>query len=420
MAKTTEVATKATVWLSRLVVGGAFTFSGLAKGIDPWGTFYKIQAYFGALGLPADMDALALTGALMLSGVEFLCGAMVLLGCYRRVAAWVASAIMAVMLPVSLWLAIANPVSDCGCFGDALVISNWGTFWKNVLLSAGCVWLLMRNRRVIPLIAPSLQWIACVASIVAILCTEWIGYRYQPPVDFRPFKVGTPLFGEEVTDGGSGFTFIYRKGDIVREFGEDDELPDESEGWEFVERRAKNNDTRAQSASHELRLWDEKGAEDLTEEEAPVQADAIVIVIPSLRGLSVAESWKLNELYDLAEGEGVDMVAVTSGTENDIADWRDLSLAEYPIYTSEDTLLKEVARGNPAVVYLRDGKILWKTTLKSIDGRRLDGRADEASEKELSSLYEDMGPWWKGIMGCYVSLLGVLIGLGLIFRRRWY
>lgn len=409
--------TTLTVWLARIVVGGAFTLSGIAKAIDPWGTYYKIEAYFSVWGWTEGSGSLALASALLLSLVEFLCGTMVLTGSYRRFSVWGTSLIMAVMLPLSFWIMVANPVSDCGCFGDFLVISNTATFVKNVVISAGCVWLLMRNSRVAPLINPYLQWIGVVASMAAVIGVEWIGYRVQPVVDFRPYKTGTELFGSEVTEGGSGFVFIYSKDGREIEIGDSDPVPSEEEGWKFVGRREKASLASASAADRpELRLWDENGVEDLTEEVAPTDGEALVAIIPKMSDVSVAVSWKLNELYDMAGRRDAEMIAVTSATEREIDEWRDLSLADYPIYTAEDTQLKEVARGNPAIVYLRDGKIVWKTTLAAIDSRRIDGRSDDASEEDLAALGTEVAPWWSLIGGCYVAVMGVLIVLS-IWRR---
>ena len=403
------------VWVARILVGGTFTLSGLTKGIDPWGTFYKIEAYFNAWGWSTDTGALALTVAILLSMVEFTCGMMVLTGCYRRVSVWCALLIMAVMLPLSFWIMVSNPVSDCGCFGDFLVISNTATFVKNLLLGVGCVWLLMRNTRVSPLVNSYLQWIAVTASLAAILCVEWIGYRVQPVVDFRPYKIGTALFGGDSGEGVSGFVFVYSKDGREVEIGETDSIPSEDDGWKFMERRQKESHRQASGIVRpELRIWDEEGVEDMTDEDAPTEGDAIIAIIPKLSDVSVAVSWKLNELYDNARRHDVEMIAVTSATPMDIDEWRDLTLADYPIYTAEDTQLKEIARGNPAIVYLKTGKIEWKTALTAIDSRRIDGRTDDASEESLINLGVDVVPWWQGIGGCYIAVMVVLISATLM------
>lgn len=414
--------TSLTVLAARLVVGGTFTFSGLAKAIDPWGSLYKFEAYFAAMRLPGWMtgEAMALFGSVALSAIEFLAGVMLLTGCYRRVSSWIGCAIMTVMLPLSLWIAVADPVSDCGCFGDALIISNWATFAKNLVLMAGAVWLVMRNRALEPLINRYLQWLGFLASMAFILTVEWLGYQHQPVVDFRPYPVGTELFADGDGDAGDsdgGMIFVYRRGDEERTFGVDDTLPDESEGWTFVERRSATPDTRHAGAEHEgLRLWDEAGDEDVTDVVAPVEGEAAVVVMPMLSGVSISSSWKLNSLYDRMEASGGDMIAVTMATPDEIAAWRDLSLAEYPIYTAEDTALKEVVRGNPGIVALRDGRIQWKGALTAIDSGRLDGRIDEDAAFRLDTLRVDDTGLWRALRVTWLCTMSMLAALSWFWR----
>lgn len=126
--------TKAIVVLCRLVVGAVFVFSGFVKGIDPWGSFYKFSEYFATFGMQG-MENVALFGAFAVAVVEFVLGVSVLLGAFRRGGVLLTGMMMLVMLPLTLYLALTDVVPDCGCFGDAVVISNWATFWKNVVLT---------------------------------------------------------------------------------------------------------------------------------------------------------------------------------------------------------------------------------------------------------------------------------------------
>ena len=120
-------ATKALVVLCRLVVGAVFVFSGFVKGVDPWGSFYKFSEYFAAFGMQG-MENVALFGAFAVAVVEFVLGVSVLLGAFRRGGVLLTGLMMLVMLPLTLYLALTDAVPDCGCFGDAVVISNWTTF----------------------------------------------------------------------------------------------------------------------------------------------------------------------------------------------------------------------------------------------------------------------------------------------------
>lgn len=142
-------------WIVRFLVGGVFIVSGVVKGIDPWGSFYKITEYLLAMHIPvSELGNSVLILTFMLFSVEFVVGLSLLTGCFRKAAPIIAALFMLVMLPLTFWIAIADPVSDCGCFGDFIVISNWATFIKNVLLSIGVLWLLQFNRLAGCLISP--------------------------------------------------------------------------------------------------------------------------------------------------------------------------------------------------------------------------------------------------------------------------
>lgn len=360
-------------WLMRIIVGATFTVSGLAKAIDPWGSYYKMQDYLAALHIPLEeWGNSVLVLCFFLFSLEFVVGVSLLLGCCRKAVPILTALVMLVMLPLSLWIAVADPVADCGCFGDFLIISNWTTFFKNLLLCGAVVWLLKFNRCVPCLINPYLQWMALVAMAAYISIVGFVGYREQPMIDFRQYKVGTRLLasGEESPVFVPVYEFVYSKDGVEKSFGEDDELPDASEGWTFVRRVEKEfvkNEIADQSdvAVADFRIWNVDSSEDVTESVEEYD-EQLILFIPDILTLSMADSWKINTLYDVAVANGMGFFAVASGNPDDIEQWSDLSSGQYPVYTAEDTSIKELVRGNPGLVYLHDGIIRWKTALSSI------------------------------------------------------
>jgi len=353
-----------------VVTGAVFIFSGFVKAIDPWGSFYKFEEYIAALGIPM-LSTLLLTGVFALCAFEFLIGIFLLFGCYRRSTPVVALAFMCVMLPLTAWIAIANPVSDCGCFGDYIIISNWATFWKNVILTAIIIWLVKFNRKCYTAISPAFQWMAVVLSLAFVLTVSLRGYLSQPMLDFRAYKTGTELVAsEDGVDSGEDFRFVYEKDGVRKEYGVDDELPSEEDGWTFVERRDISPDVQVlkdKKSDKTFRIWDRNGEEDLTSDVINKDGNMLLLMIPELPAVSPATTWKINALYDWCERQDVEMIAVVSATSNQITDWEDLSMPRYEIYTCDDTTIKEVARGNPSVVYLEKGMIVWKSTLNALD-----------------------------------------------------
>lgn len=226
----------AVVWILRIVIGAVFILSGFVKGIDPWGSVIKISEYFTVWGLDIPRSLIA-CAAFALGAYEFVWGFLLLLGCYRRVSVWALSAMMAFMLPLTLYIAIASPVDDCGCFGDFLIISNTATFIKNLFISAGLICLILSNTKVSGAFIPYIQWIVGGLVTIYILTIELYGYNVQPLIDFRQYSIGTSLIPSESDDEDSGTTvyeFTYSKDGEERTFTIDS-LPDST--WTFVSRR---------------------------------------------------------------------------------------------------------------------------------------------------------------------------------------
>lgn len=402
-------------WLCRIIFGSTFLYSGFVKAVDPWGTFYKFTEYLNALGIDL-VPNIILSGVFGLCAIEFIIGLCILIGCYRKSAPIAGGLIMAVMLPLTLWIAIKDPVADCGCFGDALIISNWATFWKNIFLSALVIWLIKHNKHAYALITPALQWIAIVISIAFISVILFYGYFRQPLIDFRPYPVSETLISEDEEDD-TKFVFVYSRNGILKELNEEDELPSEEDGWEFVERKEINNPSENSSSnSHKtFRIWDETGDHDMTETAITGEGKQLILLIPDLATVSPATTWKINLLNDKAAENDIDMIAAVAGNSELINEWTDLSMPQYDIYIAEDTAIKEVARGNPAIVYLENGIIEWKTSLNSLDAEEF---GSEDGMKKLTEELNNNMTILKASSFLYISLLAFLIALSFLPRLR--
>ena len=358
--------------LMRLVVGGVFIFSGFTKAIDPWGTSYKITDYLTAMGLE-EWAATALFIAVALAALEFILGIQLVLGAYRRSAPIVSLLLMLVLTPLTLWLAITDAVPDCGCFGDALHLSNWATFGKNLLLLLGVVYLLMFNKSVRGIYGPAVQWIVTALSFAFIMAIAYYGYFVQPLIDYRPYPVGTRLVADdelETDESDDEFIFIYSKDGEEHEFTIDS-LPDEEDGWEYVTRYHARRPhgkiiIRNGDGSNGIAIHDMEG-NDVTIDVLGDNRRTVLLLFPAPDKVGVVNSFALNELNDAALVAEANVVGLTPASQEQIEAWQDLSMASYPFYHMDDSELKMVARGNPAVVYLEDGIIKWKRTLSSLD-----------------------------------------------------
>ncbi len=359
--------------LMRLTVGGVFIFSGFTKGVDPWGTCYKITDYMNALGL-TEWTGTALFVAVALAVIEFVLGVTIAVGAYRRGGPILALILLLVMTPLTLWLAVTGAVPDCGCFGDALHLSNWATFGKNVLLLLGVIYLLAFNKALRGVYGPAVQWIVLALSFTFITAIAYFGYFTQPLIDYRPYPEGTRLVSSTVEDSDESeedFIFIYSKNGEEHEFTIDS-LPDEEDGWEFVTRyHARRPHARVimrnGNATGGIAITDEEG-NDVTLDVLADSRRTVLLLFPDLPQVGVVNSFSLNELNDAALVAQADVIGLTPASTQEIEHWKDISMASYPIYNMDDSELKMIARGNPAVVYLEDGVIKWKRTLSSLDG----------------------------------------------------
>ncbi len=382
---------KIIVWALRLITGATFIFSGFAKTVDPWGFIYKIQDYLAAWSLDWLPRQVLLCVAIGIAMLEFVSGVMLLLGCMRRASVWVLSLMMAVMLPLTFYIMVANPVEDCGCFGDAWVISNTATFIKNVILAAMLVALIKYNDSVGGLVQPLLQWVVATSCVLYCLVISLVGWWVQPVVDFRPFPVGEPL----LKDADSGeIKMVYTREGEEKRFALD-ELPDET--WTFVRREG------GMHTSGNLAIFD--GDEEVTDMVIASEGPQLLLTVPNPELHNRARSRMCNRLNSYIEAEGGSMLGLVPLSGDSLEAWRRKAIPDYEILTVEDTQLKELARGDAGLVYLVDGVVQWKRNLYSLPGEYPlpDSNLDEVYAPDDGTLFRQLS-----------TLLGVIILLMVI------
>ena len=396
--------------LMRITVGGVFIFSGFTKGVDPWGSYYKITDYLNAMGLEG-WAGTALFLAVAIAALEFMLGVALAVGAYRRSAPWLALLVMLVMTPLTLWLAVTGAVPDCGCFGDALHMSNWATFGKNILLLLGIIYLLFFNTTVRGVYGPAVQWMVMALSFAFVMAVAYFGYFTQPLIDYRPYPIGTRLVNttslSDSDEGEDDFIFIYSRDGKEQEFTIDS-LPDEEDGWEYVTRyhaRRPRGKVIMQTGNSEdgIAILDNEG-NDVTIDVLADSRNTLLLLFPDLPSVGVVNSFALNELNDAAQVTDVDVIGLTPATAEQIEQWQDISMASYPIYNMDDSELKMIARGNPAVVYLEDGVISWKRTLGSLDSVTMPDHL-----VELADDYDSDGIMTTLLLAYLAGLLAVLV-----------
>ena len=305
---------------ARLVLAITFILSGFVKAVDPLGTLYKINDYLVAMHMGGLLsDWLALGASVLQSAVEFCLGIFLLFAIQRRLTSRLILLIMVVMTPLTLWLAIANPISDCGCFGDALVLTNWQTFWKNVALLVCAVVVAWWPKEMFRFISESNQWIVINYSALFILAVSVWSLYYLPIFDFRPYHIGTDLRQQ------------------WQRTMEGEDLP--------------YADFFIDNTYEEV---------DLTEQVLADSSYVFLLVSPFLEQADDSRLDLINELYEYAHEHSYAFYCLTSSTHKNINRWREMTGAEYPFCTTDGITLKTVIRSNPGVVLLKNGTIIRK------------------------------------------------------------
>lgn len=357
---TAQIASGIMVNSLRFALALVFVFSGFVKAVDPMGTVYKMVDYAEAFGLELYPGWL-LVGAWTLIAVEYVMGVALFFGLYRRFYLWLMIAFLSVMTPLTLFLAITNPVSDCGCFGDAVVLTNWQTFGKNVALLVMAVVVLVHNKRIRRVISERMQWLVFVYALASIVVLMFYSMRHLPVIDFRPYGIGTNIADamsvpEDAPRDEYETFYVMEKEGEQRVFSFD-EYPDST--WIFVSRENRLVKRGYEPLIKDFYLGNLDG-EDVTWEVLEEPGYTFLMVAHDLERTDEGLLDVINDLYDYARVHGYAFYMVTSSNSQVIAQWTDHTGANYPYLHADDILLKTMVRATPGLVVLKDATVVGK------------------------------------------------------------
>lgn len=362
--------------ITRIVFGITFIFSGFVKAVDPIGFTYKIEDYLISFQL-TQFIPLALVFAVALILVEFLLGVFIMLGLYRKASTALAVLLMVAMTPMTLYIALENPVKDCGCFGDALVISNWSTFYKNIVLLFIAILLFVFRRNIRPFFSNKTKnhILAFVFLFSLLFCLYNI--LYLPIMDFRPYKVGVNIPEQMEEDVSKGDVYediyMYEKDGVQKEFTEDN-FPWEDSTWTYVDFNSKLIKEGEKPLIEEFTIigyaknssGDFVTTDDITNE---ILSKPLSLLVISL-SLDDAYEGGLDQLLTLAnyaDYNNIDMHIVTSSDAAIIKKWDDKLGNPKLNYASMDELtLKTIVRSNPGLLLLNEGTIQAKWSSRGL------------------------------------------------------
>ncbi len=398
--------------LMRILVGALFIFSGFVKCVDPAGGAIKIEDYFVAWGWTDAPWGLCLTLSVIQNIAEFSVGIMLLFGAYLNISALIAMLFMIFYTPLTLYIAIADPVSDCGCFGDAVKLTNWQTFWKNmVFLPMSILVYLWRKLEY----GSNRGWRKLAMSgcgVALALLVTIKGLTDEPMIDFRPYSVGTDIrvamsIPEDAPLTEYKTTFLLEKDGEIKEFDENN-YPYDDSTWVYRDTKTIVLKQGYEPSIKDFTFTDPDGneyGEDLLSSTQPV----LLAISPKIENVSDDDLKKLGHQCQLALQNDFSFYVATSSAEAEFAHAIEIAEAPLAFLLADETMLKTIARSNPAILVLQNGIITAKYSINHMP-----------FDKDMAS---PTSTYIKGIERSYdwlqvTCLAMVVVIVGLMLHRR--
>ena len=352
---------------ARTLLALTFLFSGFVKAVDPLGTVYKIEDYLKAFGgFFTDLLPLAGTAAVLLIATEWILGVCMLCNIRTQVTSWLALAFYLVMTPLTLWIALTNPVSDCGCFGDALVLTNWQTFWKNVIFLSLVIILLCCKKAIPQLWSWWMELIIVLLGAGAVAGIMGYSYTHLPPMDFRPYKIGNHIptlmeIPEDAEPDVYETTLIYAKDGVEQEFDLTN-YPKGDSTWVFVDQHSVLVKKGYVAPIHDFEILNmdfDDLTYDILESEEPV-------TLIAMYDLNKTDLKQIDKVRDMVENTP-DCYILTGSGEADIENFcMEHDIDETVFCTIDPVTLKTIVRANPGVFVVQNGTIVEKHNFRQL------------------------------------------------------
>ncbi len=355
---------KRTVNILRIILGIVFIFSGFVKAVDPVGTQIKFEDYFMAMGLDFMMPS-ALFFSFLLNTAELGLGILLVINVFPKFSAWGALAFMAIFTPLTLWLAIDNPVSDCGCFGDAVKLTNWQTFWKNAVLVLIALIVLifgtLRNNY-----SKILSWSIFVVAAILILGFQIYNFRHLPVIDFRPFYEGSNI-KEKITvpddaphdEYDTKLFYVNNKTGERKEFTIDNAPYDDTLVWAFDTTENVLVKEGYKPPIHDFVLTDTDG-EDRTSQILENPSHSLIFISFDFSEADKDALTKIERISKFAEDQNFAFYIFTASGMNTIEKFLQQYKFKGTLCTGDKTMLKTIVRSNPALVLMKNANIVKK------------------------------------------------------------
>lgn len=352
--------------VARILVGVVFLFSSFVKGVDPMGTAFKVTEYMTAWSIGSLTFEWAIPLAPFLSmaliTAEFLVGVMLITGSFRKLTAWLLALMMLFFTCTTFIDALTNKVTDCGCFGDAVKLSNWQTFWKNIALDVPTVWILLtcglHHKKHF-----ERDMIIAGFSVIAMVIFGLYNINHEPCIDFRPWKVGNQMVSMDPSIEVKSYV-TYRN----TVTGETEEMlssellqrledPEWESLWEWESSRVVDPHEIHADGFAMLDTEQNDHAQELIASEEPL----MIVTIHHIDKVNDDGIEAIRQMVQNAEYATIPYVLLSSSLPEEVEQFLyDNGLEGMEYYFADATAIETMLRSNPGFMLLKDGKVLGK------------------------------------------------------------
>lgn len=352
--------------IARILLGLTFVFSGFVKGIDPLGSTYKFTDYFNAFNM-AGLTDMAFALGVLLAAAEFAIGIALLFNFFPKITSWLSLLFMIFFTGLTLWIAINNPVTDCGCFGDALKITNWQTFYKNIVLLALAVIVFVNRKKLNVKDSPLLSTVMTVIFMVFYAYLVTYSYNHLPIIDFSPYKVGVNIpEAMQVPENAPKSVYenllVYKNTQTgkEKEFTEANYPWQDTLNWEFVKMGEQKLIQEGYTPPiHDFRIETPEG-EDIKDFFLYDEKYTFMVIAYNLQKSDREGMKRMAELSKQAKDKGYNFIALTSSSPDTFDEFKAETGADFDFFNTDEITLKTIVRSNPGLIVLKNGTILRK------------------------------------------------------------
>ncbi|MGQ8338553.1 BT_3928 family protein [Sunxiuqinia sp. A32] len=356
-----------TLWqLLRILLGIVFIFSGFVKGIDPLGSAYKFTDYFNAWGVEG-LNPVSLPLGILLSATEFITGIALLFNVFISFFSLVSLAFMGFFTALTLWIAIQNPVTDCGCFGDAIKLSNWATFYKNIFFLGFAIIVFYYRKKFKPAKNSLIIGVMAAATIMIFAYLVDYSYNHLPIIDFRPYKVGTNIpeamiIPEDAPQDVYENIFYYKnkKTGKTKKFNQENYPWQDTLTWEFVSAEDAVLVKKGYEPPIHNFIMETKDGEDVKDFFLYDEGYTVIFISHDLLRAQIPDKNKISNLIDYTNKNNINFIGLTASLPEDADSFLNKYNFNFEFLHCDEITLKTIVRSNPGFILLKNGTILDK------------------------------------------------------------